>query len=163
VRPAYSPAVSGAISTIEWQWHFLHRGWLEFWRLEIETAKPLEPSSAFAINDTVFPSARRLSSQVRGGEKDRLCIEKRICLEEMIRTGARRYDFLGGADPYKSKFGAHPGKLISTCSSPAPSMLARLYLQGAKAKNRGIKAWAEAHDSGRRGSCISGSYNISRT
>ena len=28
-------------------------------------------------------------------------------VEEMIRSGAKKYDFLGGDDPYKAKFGAH--------------------------------------------------------
>jgi CelD/BcsL family acetyltransferase involved in cellulose biosynthesis len=60
-------------------------------------------------------------------------------LEEMIRTGAKRYDFLGGADPYKSKFGAHQENYLDLLIA-GPSRLVRFYLQVQKQK-RGIKAW----------------------
>jgi CelD/BcsL family acetyltransferase involved in cellulose biosynthesis len=60
-------------------------------------------------------------------------------LQEMIRTGARRYDFLGGADPYKSRFGAHQENYLNLFLA-GPSKLGRFYLQVQKQK-RGIKAW----------------------
>lgn len=115
---------------------FLHRGWLEFWRLELN-GETVGAQFCFRYNDTV--------SLLQEGFHPRYASEKigyalkAHLLEEMIRTGARRYDFLGGADPYKSKFGAHQENYLNFFIA-GPSRLARLYLYVQKRK-RGTKAW----------------------
>jgi CelD/BcsL family acetyltransferase involved in cellulose biosynthesis len=115
---------------------FLQRGWLEFWRLELN-GETVGAQFCFRYNNTV--------SLLQEGFHPRYAAEKigyalkAHLLEEMIRTGAKRYDFLGGADPYKSKFGAHQENYLNILLS-GPSKLGRLYLQVQK-KKRGIKAW----------------------
>ena len=42
----------GAISTIEWPSAFLQRGWLEFWRLELN-GETVGAQFCFRYNDTV--------------------------------------------------------------------------------------------------------------
>jgi CelD/BcsL family acetyltransferase involved in cellulose biosynthesis len=114
----------------------LQRGWLEFWRLELN-GETVGAQFCFRYNNTV--------SLLQEGFHPRYAAEKigyalkAHLLEEMIRTGARRYDFLGGADPYKSKFGAHQENYLNLFIA-GPSRLGRLYLQVHKQKRR-IKAW----------------------
>jgi CelD/BcsL family acetyltransferase involved in cellulose biosynthesis len=91
----------------------------------------------FRYNDTVSLLQEGFHPKY-AGEKIGYALKAHL-LEEMIRTGARRYDFLGGADPYKSKFGAHQENYLNLFIA-GPSALARLYLQVQKQK-RGIKAW----------------------
>lgn len=115
---------------------FLQRGWLEFWQLELN-GETVGAQFCFRYNDTV--------SLLQEGFHPRYAAEKigyalkAHLLEEMIRTGARRYDFLGGVDPYKSKFGAHQENYLNLFIA-GPSLLGRLYLQVQK-QERGIKAW----------------------
>jgi CelD/BcsL family acetyltransferase involved in cellulose biosynthesis len=115
---------------------FLQRGWLEFWRLELN-GETIGAQFCFRYNDTV--------SLLQEGFHPKYAAEKignalkAHFLEEMIRTGARRYDFLGGADQYKSKFGAHQKSYINLFIA-GPSKLGRLYLQVQKQK-RGLKEW----------------------
>ncbi len=115
---------------------FLQRGWLEFWRLELN-GETVGAQFCFRYNNTV--------SLLQEGFHPRYAAEKigyalkAHLLEEMIRTGAKRYDFLGGADPYKSKFGAHQENYLNIFIS-GPSKLGRLYLQVQKRK-RAFKAW----------------------
>jgi len=115
---------------------FLHRDWLEFWRLELN-GETVGAQFCFRYNDTVSLLQEGFHPRY-AGEKIGYALKAHL-LEEMIRTGARRYDFLGGADPYKSKFGAHQENYLNLFIA-GPSMLARLYLQVQKQK-RGIKAW----------------------
>lgn len=115
---------------------FLQRGWLEFWRLELD-GETVGAQFCFRYNDTV--------SLLQEGFHPRYAAEKigyalkAYLLEEMIRTGAMRYDFLGGEDPYKAKFGAHQENYLNLFIA-GPSRLARLYLYVQKQK-RGTKAW----------------------
>jgi CelD/BcsL family acetyltransferase involved in cellulose biosynthesis len=115
---------------------FLQRGWLEFWQLELN-GETVGAQFCFRYNDTV--------SLLQEGFHPRYAAEKigyalkAHLLEEMIRTGVKRYDFLGGADPYKSKFGAHQENYLNVFIA-GPSKLGRLYLQ-VQRKKRGIKAW----------------------
>jgi CelD/BcsL family acetyltransferase involved in cellulose biosynthesis len=115
---------------------FLQRGWLEFWQLELD-GETVGAQFCFRYNDTV--------SLLQEGFHPKYAVEKigyalkAHLLQEMIRTGAKRYDFLGGADPYKSKFGAHQENYLNLFLA-GPSKLGRFYLQVQKQK-RGIKAW----------------------
>ena len=115
---------------------FLHRGWLEFWRLELN-GETVGAQFCFRYNDTVSLLQEGFHPRY-AGEKIGYALKAHL-LEEMIRTGARHYDFLGGADPYKSKFGAHQESYLNLFMA-GPSKLGRLYLQVEKHKRR-IKAW----------------------
>lgn len=115
---------------------FLHRGWLEFWRLELN-GETVGAQFCFRYNDTVSLLQEGFDPRY-ASEKIGYALKAHL-LEEMIRTGARRYDFLGGADPYKSKFGAHQNNYLNLFIA-GPSRLARLYLYVQKRK-RETKAW----------------------
>jgi CelD/BcsL family acetyltransferase involved in cellulose biosynthesis len=115
---------------------FLQRGWLEFWLLELN-GETVGAQLCFRYNDTVSLLQEGFHPKY-AAEKIGYALKAHL-LEEMIRTGARRYDFLGGADPYKSKFGAQQENYLNLFIA-GPSRLAHLYLQVQKQK-RGIKAW----------------------
>jgi CelD/BcsL family acetyltransferase involved in cellulose biosynthesis len=115
---------------------FLQRGWLEFWRLELN-GETVGAQFCFRYNDTVSLLQEGFHPKY-AAEKIGYALKAHL-LAEMIRTGAKRYDFLGGADLYKSKFGAHQENYLNIFIS-GPSKLGRLYLQAQK-KKRGIKAW----------------------
>jgi CelD/BcsL family acetyltransferase involved in cellulose biosynthesis len=57
----------------------------------------------------------------------------------MIRSGAKRYDFLGGNDPYKAKFGAHQKNYLNLTFA-GPSRIGRAYVATQK-RRRQIKTW----------------------
>jgi len=115
---------------------FLQRGWLEFWQLELN-GETVGAQFCFRYNDTVSLLQEGFHPKY-AAEKIGYALKAHF-LEEMIRTGARRYDFLGGADPYKSKFGAHQENYLNLFLA-GPSKLGRLYLQVQK-KKRGFKVW----------------------
>ena len=115
---------------------FLQRGWLEFWQLELN-GETVGAQFCFRYNDTVSLLQEGFHPKY-AAEKIGYALKAHF-LEEMIRTGARRYDFLGGADPYKSKFGAHQESYLNLFIA-GPSKVGRLYLQVQKQK-RGLKEW----------------------
>lgn len=115
---------------------FLQRGWLEFWRLELN-GETVGAQFCFRYNDTVSLLQEGFHPNY-AAEKIGYALKAHL-LEEMIRTGARCYDFLGGVDPYKQKFGAHRENYLNVFIS-GPSKVGRLYLQ-VQRKKRGTKAW----------------------
>ena len=115
---------------------FLQRGWLEFWRLELN-GETVGAQFCFRYNDTVSLLQEGFHPSY-ASEKIGYALKAQL-LEEMIRTGAKRYDFLGGADPYKAKFGARQ-KNYSNLFIAGPSRRGCLFIQVQK-KKRGIKAW----------------------
>jgi CelD/BcsL family acetyltransferase involved in cellulose biosynthesis len=117
---------------------FLQRGWLEFWRLELN-GETVGAQFCFRYNDTVSLLQEGFHPKY-ASEKIGYALKAHF-LEEMIRTGAKRYDFLGGDDPYKSKFGARQENYLNLFIS-GPSKVGRLYLQVQK-KKRGLKAWVK--------------------
>jgi CelD/BcsL family acetyltransferase involved in cellulose biosynthesis len=115
---------------------FLQRGWLEFWRLELD-GETVGAQFCFRYNDTVSLLQEGFHPKY-ASEKIGYALKAHL-LQEMISSGARRYDFLGGADSYKSKFGAHQENYLNLFIA-GPSKRGRIYLQVQKQK-RAIKAW----------------------
>jgi CelD/BcsL family acetyltransferase involved in cellulose biosynthesis len=115
---------------------FLQRGWLEFWQLALN-GETVGAQFCFRYNDTVSLLQEGFHPKY-APEKIGYALKAHL-LQEMIRTGARRYDFLGGSDSYKTKFGAHLQNYLNLFIA-GPSKLGRIYLQVQKQK-RGIKAW----------------------
>jgi CelD/BcsL family acetyltransferase involved in cellulose biosynthesis len=115
---------------------FLQRGWLEFWLLELN-GETVGAQFCFRYNDTVSLLQEGFHPKY-AAEKVGYALKAHL-LQEMIGSGARRYDFLGGADPYKSKFGAHQENYLNLFIA-GPSKRGRIYLQVQKQK-RAIKAW----------------------
>jgi CelD/BcsL family acetyltransferase involved in cellulose biosynthesis len=115
---------------------FLHRGWLEFWLLELD-GETVGAQFCFRYNDTVYLLQEGFHPK-HTAEKIGYALRAHV-LEEMIRTGARRYDFLGGADAYKAKFGARQANYLNLFFA-GPSFRGRAYLALQKQK-RQFKTW----------------------
>ena len=119
---------------------FLQRGWLEFWSLRLEN-ETVATQFCFRYRDTV--------SLLQEGFHPRYTAEKvgyalrAHALQEMISTGARRYDFLGGADAYKARFGSTQGSYLNLYFA-GPSWKGRLVLM-ARQRSRALKAWLKTH------------------
>jgi CelD/BcsL family acetyltransferase involved in cellulose biosynthesis len=119
---------------------FLQRGWLEFWSLRLEN-ETVATQFCFRYRDTV--------SLLQEGFNPRYTAEKvgyalrAHALQEMISTGARRYDFLGGADAYKARFGSTQGQYLNLYFA-GPSWKGRLVLT-ARQGSRALKAWLKTH------------------
>jgi CelD/BcsL family acetyltransferase involved in cellulose biosynthesis len=115
---------------------FLRRGWLEFWLLELD-GEIVGAQFCFRYNDTVSLLQEGFHPKY-AAEKIGYALRAHV-LEDMIHSGVKRYDFLGGDDPYKAKFGAHQKNYLNLAFA-GPSGLGRAYLALQKRK-RQIKAW----------------------
>ena len=118
---------------------FLRRGWLEFWLLELD-GQIVGAQFCFRYNGTL--------SLLQEGFHPRYAAEKigyalrAHVLEEMIRSGVKHYDFLGGDDPYKAKFGAQQENYLNLTFA-GPSRIGRIYVS-AQRRKRQIKAWLKS-------------------
>jgi CelD/BcsL family acetyltransferase involved in cellulose biosynthesis len=118
---------------------FMQRGWLEFWLLELDS-ETVGAQFCFRYNDTV--------SLLQEGFHPKYAAEKigyalrAFVLEDLIRTGARKYDFLGGSDAYKAKFGARQANYLNLFFA-GPSRLGRAYVVLQKQKRR-LKSWLKS-------------------
>ncbi len=119
---------------------FLQRGWLEFWSLMLVN-EVVATQFCFRYRDTV--------SLLQEGFNPRYTAEKvgyalrAHVLQEMIATGVRRYDFLGGADTYKTRFGSSQGSYLNLYFA-GPSWRGRLFLTARK-HSRAAKGWLKTH------------------
>ena len=118
---------------------FLQRGWLEFWLLELD-GEIVGAQFCFRYNDTVSLLQEGFHPKY-GAEKIGYALRAHV-LEEMIRGGAQRYDFLGGDDPYKAKFGAHQKNYLNLTFA-GPSRIGRMYV-AAQRRKRQIKTWLKS-------------------
>jgi len=118
---------------------FLHRGWLEFWLLELD-GEIVGAQFCFRYNHTVSLLQEGFHPKY-AAEKIGYALRAHV-LEEMIRSGAKRYDFLGGDDPYKAKFGAHQKNYLNLTFA-GPSRIGRTYVT-AQRRKRQIKTWLKS-------------------
>jgi CelD/BcsL family acetyltransferase involved in cellulose biosynthesis len=95
--------------------NLLARGWLELWVLELE-GEIAAVQFAFRYRDRVFQlqegydhrrSSDRLGFVLRG-----------YVLKQLIEENVRTYDFLGGGDPYKKRWGARESHYLQLEFSP---------------------------------------------
>jgi CelD/BcsL family acetyltransferase involved in cellulose biosynthesis len=115
---------------------FLRRGWLEFWLLQLDE-KIVAAQFCFRYGNTVCLLQEGFNPQYT---RERVGYALRAhVLQEMLRTGAARYDFLGGADAYKPKFGAKQGSYVTVRFATA-SWRGRLCLAWQRRKQE-IKQW----------------------
>jgi len=118
---------------------FLKRGWLEFWLLTLD-GETVGAQFCFRYNNRVSLLQEGFHPKYTA-EKIGYALRAHV-LEEMIRTGARHYDFLGGADPYKAKFGARQANYLNI-SFAGPSVRGRIFLALQKQK-RQFKTWLKS-------------------
>lgn len=115
---------------------FLQSGWLEFWLLKLEQ-EIVAAQFCFRYGKTIYLLQEGFNPQY-APEKVGYALRAHV-LQEMIRTGADRYDFLGGADAYKLKFGAQEGCYL-TLRFAGPSWRGRVHLALQYRKQK-IKKW----------------------
>jgi len=118
---------------------FLQRGWLEFWLLELDS-EIVGAQFCFRYNDTVSLLQEGFHPKY-AAEKIGYALRAHV-LEEMIRSGAKRYDFLGGDDPYKAKFGAHQENYLNLTFAGS-SRIGRTYL-ALRRQKRQVKTWLKS-------------------
>lgn len=118
---------------------FLQSGWLEFWLLELD-GQIVGAQFCFRYNGTVSLLQEGFHPKY-AAEKIGYALRAHV-LEEMIRSGAQRYDFLGGDDPYKAKFGAHQENYLNLTFA-GPSRIGRTYV-AAQRQKRQIKTWLKS-------------------
>jgi CelD/BcsL family acetyltransferase involved in cellulose biosynthesis len=118
---------------------FLQRGWLEFWLLSLD-GETVGAQFCFRYNHTVSLLQEGFHLKYTA-EKIGYALRAHV-LEETIRAGAQRYDFLGGADSYKAKFGARQANYLNL-SFAGPSGLGRTYLFLQEQK-RQLKSWIKS-------------------
>jgi CelD/BcsL family acetyltransferase involved in cellulose biosynthesis len=118
---------------------FLQRGWLEFWLLELD-GEIVGAQFCFRYNDTVSLLQEGFHPKY-AAEKIGYALRAHV-LEEMIRSGVKKYDFLGGNDPYKAKFGAHQENYLNLFFA-GPSRTGRAFV-AAQRRTRLIKAWLKS-------------------
>jgi CelD/BcsL family acetyltransferase involved in cellulose biosynthesis len=119
---------------------FLQQGWLEFWLLSLE-GEIVAAQFCFRYRDTVSLLQEGFHPKYTA-EKIGYALRSHV-LQEMIRNGAKQYDFLGGADAYKSKFGARESSYINL-SFAGPSSIGRIYLACRKYKQQ-FKKWLKGN------------------
>ena len=110
---------------------FQARGWLEFWLLRLE-GEIAAAQFCFRYRDTVSLLQEGFHPKY-AAEKVGYALRAHV-LQVMIQSGAKRYDFLGGTDSYKLKFGVRAGSYLSL--SLAPSLRGRLFLSARRNKNQ---------------------------
>ncbi len=115
---------------------FLQSGWLEFWLLKLEQ-EIVAAQFCFRYGKTVYLLQEGFNPQYTQ-EKVGYALRAHV-LQEMIRTGAERYDFLGGADAYKLKFGAQEGGYL-TLRFAGPSWRGRAHM-ALQYRKQNIKNW----------------------
>lgn len=119
---------------------FLGRNWLEFWRLEIE-GRTVATQFCFRYRDTVSLLQEGFDPKY-SADKVGYALRAHV-LESMIQSGVRHYDFLGGSDSYKPKFGAHAGSYL-TLHFAGPSLRGRLHLAG-KRRSKQLRGWLRSN------------------
>jgi len=103
---------------------FLERGWLEFWQLLVED-EIVAAQFCFRYGDTVSLLQEGFHPKY-AAEKIGYALRAHV-LQEIITSGARHYDFLGGTDSYKAKFGARQNSYLTLSFAPG-SLRGRLHL-----------------------------------
>lgn len=103
---------------------FSQRGWLEFWLMDLD-GSTVAAQFCFRLRDTVYLLQEGFDPKY-ANEKVGYAL-RAATLEHFIGARAREYDFLGGADPYKHRFGAAETS-YRTIAFARPSTLGSLQL-----------------------------------
>ena len=114
---------------------FLRAGMAGVLAAEAGSGEIVAAQFCFRYGDAVYLAAGRLPSTSTPPDRVGYALRARV-LEEMIRTGATRYDFLGGADAYKAKFGAREGSYLTLRFRPGPPPRGRCAVGGEHRNNR---------------------------
>jgi CelD/BcsL family acetyltransferase involved in cellulose biosynthesis len=118
----------------------LARGWLDFWLLELD-GKPAAAEFGMTYAGTYSFLQAGFDPNYAAYSVGRVL--RAMIMQELIRRRVRAYDFLGGDDPYKARWGAYRlGYLHMACARPfSKGASALLVAQSAQRS----KDWLRAH------------------
>jgi CelD/BcsL family acetyltransferase involved in cellulose biosynthesis len=119
---------------------FLARNWLEFWLLELD-GKPAAAQFSFRYRDTVYALQQGFDVQHAA-----LCVQdvlRAYVIRQVIAEGVRHYDFLGGVNVRKERWGPEVGNYIHIHFA-RPLSKGSLYLRTIHNAQQG-KEWMRAH------------------
>jgi CelD/BcsL family acetyltransferase involved in cellulose biosynthesis len=115
---------------------FVERGWLEFWILQLD-GKPVAAQYGFRYRNAVYSLQEGFDPEYSA---DRVGYMLRAhVLQILIGQGARQYDFLGGEDPSKDRWGAQVGS-YADIHFARPLTQGALYLRMDQTA-RALKSW----------------------
>jgi len=118
----------------------LARGRLEFWFLDLN-GEPAAAQFGMRYGDSVFQLQEGFDPKHRS---DRVGFLLRgHVLQQLIAEGVRRYDFLAGQSPHKSRWGAEPANYVSIRLA-RKSSVAAVYLRCAQHSSE-VKERLRAH------------------
>lgn len=110
----------------------LSRGRLDFWVLHLNQT-PVALQFCCRYNDSVYLLQEGFDPAYA---KDKVGYALRAkVLRHYIEAGMKRYDFMGGSDPYKEKFGAELGSYL-TISFAKPRSFGSLYMLAKDVKQK---------------------------
>jgi CelD/BcsL family acetyltransferase involved in cellulose biosynthesis len=119
---------------------FLKRGWLEFWMLELADV-PVAIQFCFRYRNTIYLAQEGFDPDY-ANEKVGYALRARV-IQYCISSGIQRYDFMGGSDPYKQRFGAQEGRYI-TIKFAKPGSGGAFFLQAEELKRKS-RHWLRSH------------------
>lgn len=119
---------------------FFERGWLELWTLELN-GKAVAAQISFRYRDCVYGLQEGYDTDYAAFHVGNVL--RAVMLEYFIQTGAKSYDFLGGFNPHKQRWGAEPGA-YTNLDFAAPHSLGSLCLT-LDMKAAGTKEWLRQH------------------
>ncbi len=119
---------------------FLKRKWLEFWLLKLD-GKTVAAQFGFRYRDAVYSLQEGFDPAL---SSDRVGYLLRAhALKTLIGEGVRQYDFLGGEDPSKDRWGAQLGRYIDVHFA-RPHSRGSAYLKFDEATGES-KSWLKAN------------------
>lgn len=119
---------------------FLKRGWLEFWLMDLD-GSTVAAQFCFLFGDTAYLLQEGFDPRY-ANEKVGYALRGEV-LQDLIRRGVRRYDFLAGSDTYKFAFGAEQSSYLRIeFARPATGGSAHITLNRVDV---GVKRWAHAN------------------
>lgn len=115
---------------------FAERGWLEFWILRLD-GRAVAGQYGFRYRDTVYALQEGFDPEYSSESVGNVL--RAHVLKTLIGQGVRQYDFLGGEDPSKNRWGAQIGSYADVHFA-RPLTQGAVYLRVDQTK-RVLKAW----------------------
>lgn len=115
---------------------FMERGWLEFWIMALD-GKAVAAQFGFRYRNTVY-SLQEGFDPAYSSDRVGYVLRAHV-LKTLIGQGVRQYDFLGGEDPSKNRWGAQVGS-YADIHFARPLTQGAIYLRTDQT-TRALKSW----------------------
>jgi CelD/BcsL family acetyltransferase involved in cellulose biosynthesis len=119
---------------------FLRQGWLEFWRLELN-GRAVATQFGFRLKNRIYALQEGFDPEYSADSVG--FILRAYVLERAIESGAKYYDFLGGVNDSKLRWGGTVSSYINL-SFALPRTRGSMYLACRQAADDG-KRWLRSH------------------